>query len=193
MVRFNNYGIWWIFILKKIMKNTIYKIPLIFTFFIFIFLLYFLIQDKNPSIPQSALINKNIPKFQANDLLNENLTFNNEILSDKKAIINFFASWCSPCKVEHPILIKISENHKNIILLGINHKDKKNDAIKYLNAEGNPYDFIGVDGDGFIGLEFGVFGLPETFLVNSSGIIINKILGPLTKKIIKDEIKPFIK
>ena len=77
MARFNNYGIWWIFIFKKIMKNIIYKIPLIFTFFIFIILLYFLIQDKNPSIPQSALINKNIPKFQANDLLNENLTFNN--------------------------------------------------------------------------------------------------------------------
>ena len=173
------------------MKNIIYKIPLIFTFFIFIILLYFLIQDKNPSIPQSALINKDIPKFQANDLLNENLTFNNEILSDKKAIINFFASWCSPCKVEHPILIKISENHKNIILLGINHKDKKNDAIEFLKA-GNPYDYIAIDKDGKLAMDFGVYGLPETFIIDKNDVIIFKHVGPITNKLYEKEIQKLL-
>ena len=77
-------------------------------------------------------------------------------------------------------------------LLGFNNKDKENDAVKYLKDDGNPYDFVAVDSDGLIALEFGVFGLPETFLVNENGKIIYKYMGPLTKKIIEDEIEPLL-
>ena len=76
--------------------------------------------------------------------------------------------------------------------MGINHKDKKEDAIKYLKDDGNPYDFVGVDTDGLIAMDFGVFGLPETFLINEDGKIIYKFMGPLTEKIIKDEIEPLL-
>ena len=77
--------------------------------------------------------------------------------------------------------------------MGINHKDKKEEALKYLDNGGNPYDYVGVDMDGLIGLEFGVFGLPETFIVNVNGKIIYKYLGPLTQEIIDNEIISFFK
>ncbi len=76
------------------------------------------------------------------------------------------------------------------MIIGFNHKDKKEDAIKFLSLGGNPYSFVGIDADGKIGLEFGVFGLPETFLTNENGKIIYKHIGPLSKKIIQNDIIP---
>ena len=175
------------------MKNIFLFLPILIILLISTFLLIFLLQKKEPNKPPSALLNENVPEFIMINLLDETEVFSKKNIEGKYTLINFFASWCAPCKVEHPFFFDIKTQHPNLYLIGINHKDKKNDAMKYLNADGNPYDFIGIDSDGLIGLEFGVFGLPETFLVNSSGIIINKFLGPLTKKIIKDDIKPFIK
>ena len=90
------------------------------------------------------------------------------------------------------LFFQIKKQNPNLYILGINHKDKKNDAINYLNQDGNPYDFVGVDKEGLIGLEFGVFGLPETFLINKSGKIIYKYLGPSYKKSYKNEIQPLL-
>ena len=87
---------------------------------------------------------------------------------------------------------ELKKTNPNLFILGINHKDKKEDAIKYLKDDGNPYDFVGVDTDGLIAMDFGVFGLPETFLINEDGKIIYKFMGPLTEKIIKDEIEPLL-
>ena len=89
-------------------------------------------------------------------------------------------------------MFKIKEEYPNVIILGINMKDTSEDATQFLNTDGNPYDYVGIDKQGFVAIEFGVMGLPETFLVNKSGKIIYKYLGPLTKKIIKNEIKPFL-
>ena len=77
-------------------------------------------------------------------------------------------------------------------MLGFNHKDPASDAKKYLEDDGNPYDFVGVDSDGLIALEFGVFGLPETYLINEDGKIIYKFMGPITKDILKNEIEPLL-
>ena len=107
-------------------------------------------------------------------------------------LINFFASWCIPCKAEHPIFFQIKKDNPNLFILGINHKDTKEDAIKYLNDDGNPYDYVGTDKNGLIGLEFGVFGLPETFIIDKTGKIIFKYLGPLTTEIIEYEIQPLL-
>ena len=87
---------------------------------------------------------------------------------------------------------ELSKEHDNLFILGINLKDSYSDATKYLNEEGNPYNFVGVDSDGLIALEFGVFGLPETFLINEKGKIIFKFMGPLTKEIINNDIKPLL-
>ena len=127
-----------------------------------------------------------ISLFNASDVIS------NKDLNGNIMLINFFASWCTPCKVEHPLFFEIKKNYPNILLVGINYKDKQEEAINYLNTMGNPYDYVGVDNKGIIGLELGVFGLPETFIVNSKGIIMYKHLGPLTKKIITNEVTPFI-
>ena len=107
-------------------------------------------------------------------------------------LVNFFASWCAPCKIEHPLFFTIKEEHPNLFIIGVDYKDSKNDALDYLKKDGNPYDFVGYDKQGLIGLEFGVFGLPETFLINKKGKIIYKHLGPLDKKIIENDIYPLL-
>ena len=174
------------------MNKLILSLPIVLIFIISIFLLIFLLQNKDPNVPPSALLDKKIPPVDLVDLFNDNKLINPSDLKNKEILINFFASWCAPCKVEHPLLFQIKKQNPNLYILGINHKDKKNDAINYLNQDGNPYDFVGVDNEGLIGLEFGVFGLPETFLINKSGKIIYKYLGPLTKKVITNEIQPLL-
>ena len=87
---------------------------------------------------------------------------------------------------------RLKNNYPELIIIGVNHKDIKLDAIKFLEDNGNPYHYVGIDKDGKIGLEFGVFGLPETFLTNNKGKIIYKHTGPLTKKIVKKEILPLL-
>ena len=113
-------------------------------------------------------------------------------LRNKMVLVNFFASWCLPCKVEHPLFFELSKDFPNLYIIGFNHKDEKSAAKQYLSEDGNPYNFVALDYDGLIALEFGVFGLPETFLVNEEGKIIYKFMGPLTKDIIKNEIKPLL-
>lgn len=174
------------------MKKLIISLPIIVTFTISYFLLVYLMQNKDPNIPPSALLNKKVPEIELINLFNDNELIKPNDFNDSKVLINFFASWCIPCKAEHHIFFKIKQKYPEIFIIGINHKDKKTDALNYLNTEGNPYDYIGVDKEGFIGLEFGVFGLPETFLINSSGEIIYKHLGPLTKEVIKDDIQPLL-
>lgn len=175
------------------MKKIILLLPiiliLIITFFIFIYLL----QEKEPSKPPSALLNKNLPNFTMVNLFNNNEKISNNKLQGNFVLINFFASWCAPCKTEHPLFFEIKKEFPTLLIIGVDHKDKTEDAMLYLDNYGNPYDYIGVDDQGLVGLEFGVFGLPETFIVNTSGKIIYKYLGPLTKKIIKNEIKPILK
>ncbi len=188
MVRSLNYSFGWNNIFKKNMKKIYPKLPLIFTVIIFGFLLYFLTQDKNPSNPPSALLNKQMPKFESNDLIDENYQISGEKFYGKKIIINFFASWCSPCKVEHPLLIEIANNHSDVLMIGVNHKDKKDDAMNFLES-GNPYDQIALDKDGKIAMEFGVYGLPETFVINEKGIIVFAYVGPITNKIYEKKIK----
>ena len=103
-------------------------------------------------------------------------------------LINFFASWCTPCRAEHHLFFKIKKEIPELYILGFSHKDDLNDSKKYLEEEGNPYSFVGIDRDGKIAFDFGVFGLPETFIINKDRKIIYKHTGPLTKKIIEDEI-----
>ena len=177
---------------KLTMKKGLLFLPLIFLLVISIFLFIFLLEKKDPNKPPSVLLNKSMPEFNMVNLFNENELLSNKGIKKGYTLINFFASWCAPCKIEHPLFFAIKKQYPNLYLLGINHKDKIEEAHKYLNSDGNPYDYVGIDNKGLIALEFGVFGLPETFLVNPKGIIIYKYLGPLTTKIIENEIKPLL-
>ena len=193
MARCDDNDIIWTCRNKKKMKKLLLSLPIIVIILISSFSFIYLLQKKDPNKPPSALLNENLPEINLVNLFNEQEILSNFDLKEKTILINFFASWCAPCKVEHPLFFDIKKKYPRLYLIGINHKDKKEDALKYIGEEGNPYDYIGVDKKGSVGLEFGVFGLPETFLVNSSGIIIYKYLGPLTKKVFENEIEPLLK
>ena len=170
------------------MKRIVIITPLIALTIICLFFLLFILFEKNPNNPPSALLNKNLPTFSSINLYNDNETLFSENIIGRYTLINFFASWCTPCKAEHQFLFEIKNKMPELFILGFSHKDDPNDSKKYLEEEGNPYSFVGVDQDGKIAFEFGVFGLPETFIINNKGEIIFKHTGPLTKKIIDDDI-----
>ena len=176
----------------KKMNRVIILTTLIILLIICIFSLTYLLSGKDPNKPPSALLNKEVPSFESSSLYNSKEIIKTKDIKNKKTLINFFASWCSPCKIEHPLFFEIREKYPELYLLGFNHKDKISDARKYLGDDGNPYDFVGVDSDGLIALEFGVFGLPETYLINENGKIIYKFMGPITKDVLKNEIEPLL-
>ena len=170
------------------MNRTILIMPLIGLIIICLFFLIFILLEKNPNDPPSALLNKNLPTFSSINLYNKEEIFLSDSLKGKYTLINFFASWCTPCRAEHHLFFKIKKEIPELFILGFSHKDDLDDSKKYLEEEGNPYSFVGIDSDGKIAFDFGVFGLPETFIINEDRKIIYKHTGPLTKKIIEDEI-----
>jgi len=176
----------------KKMNKIVILAPLIILLVICIFSLTYLLSGKDPNKPPSALLNKDVPIFESSSLYNSKEIIRTIDIKNKKTLINFFASWCSPCKIEHPLFFEISEKYPELYLLGFNHKDPTSQAKKYLEDDGNPYDFVGVDADGLIALEFGVFGLPETYLINENGKIVFKFMGPITTDVLKNEIEPLL-
>ena len=170
------------------MKKIILILPLILLTIVCLFFLLFILFEKNPNKPPSALLDKDLPSFSSTSLYNKNKSLDSNDLKEKYTLINFFASWCTPCRAEHHLFFEIKKEKPDLFILGFAHKDDPSESRKYLEEEGNPYSFVGLDQDGKIAFEFGVFGLPETFIVNSKGKIVFKHTGPLTKKIINDEI-----
>ena len=170
------------------MRRIFLITPLIGLTAICLFFLLFILLEKNPNDPPSALLNKDIPNVSTTNLYNNEEVLFLEKLKGRYILINFFASWCTPCRVEHQLFFKIKKDRPELFILGFSHKDNPDDSKKYLREEGNPYSFVGIDQDGKIAFEFGVFGLPETFVINNEGKIIFKHTGPLTNKIIENDI-----
>lgn len=112
-----------------------------------------------------------------------------EHLKGQVSIVNIWASWCAPCRAEHPILVELSEN-KNFQMIGINYKDKPSNALRFLGSLGNPYDIVGVDKNGRSSIEWGVYGVPETFIVDFEGKIAHKHVGPLTPAAMESTFMP---
>ena len=135
--------------------------------------------NKDPSFIPSNLIEKEVPKFtlKKSDLFKS--FAREDLLKDNKKIVNFFASWCPPCKIEHPNLLKLSEKVK---IYGIAKKDNDKEIDKWLKKSGNPFEKIGLDLDGSVGINWGVYGLPESFLIDEKGFIIYKHVGPIMEK-----------
>ena len=188
----DNNDLFWFNSSYKTMNRIIILTPLIILLIICIFSLTYLLSGKDPNKPPSALLNKNVPSFESTSLYDSKEIIKTIDIKNRKTLINFFASWCSPCKIEHPLFFEIGKKYPELYLLGFNHKDPTSDAKIYLKDDGNPYDFVGVDSDGLIALEFGVFGLPETYLINEDGKIIYKLMGPITMDILKNEIEPLL-
>ena len=144
---------------------------------------------KDPTIIPSNLISRKFPEFQLKPLKNYDVLTQKDLQKKEIKIINFFASWCPPCKVEHPQLIELS---KSVNLYGIAKKDKPQELLTWLEELGNPFKKVGLDNEGMVSIEWGVYGLPETFIVDDSGVIIYKHIGPVMKKDVI-EIKSLIK
>tara|TARA_Y100000813_G_scaffold191486_1_gene168527 strand:+ start:89 stop:562 length:474 start_codon:yes stop_codon:yes gene_type:complete len=130
----------------------------------------------DPSIVPSNLINEETPNFQLQKVSKYPLFDMNDLEKQEIKIVNFFATWCGPCKVEHPQLMKLSNNFK---IYGIAKKDNTKDIIKWLKNYGNPFDKIGLDSDGISSIKWGVYGLPETFIINEDNKILYKHIGPI--------------
>jgi len=135
--------------------------------------------NKDPSFIPSNLIEEEVPKFtlKKSDLFKS--FAREDLLKDNKKIVNFFASWCPPCKIEHPNLLKLSEKVK---IYGIAKKDNDIEIQKWFEKSGNPFEKIGLDLDGSVGINWGVYGLPESFLIDEKGFIIYKHIGPIMEK-----------
>lgn len=144
---------------------------------------------KDPTIIPSNLISRKFPEFQLKPLKNYDVLSQKDLQKKEIKIVNFFASWCPPCKVEHPQLIELS---KSFNLYGIAKKDKPQQLLTWLEELGNPFKKVGLDNEGMVSIEWGVYGLPETFVVDDSGVIIYKHIGPVMKKDVI-EIKSLIK
>ena len=170
------------------MRKIALIIPLILLTTVCLFFLLFILFEKDPNNPPSALLNKKLPVFSSTSLYNNKESLDSDSLKGKYTLINFFASWCAPCRAEHHLFFEIKKEKPELFILGFSYKDDPNDSKKYLEEKGDPYSFVGIDQDGKIAFEFGVFGLPETFIINSDGQIIFKHIGQLTKEIIDNEI-----
>ena len=113
-------------------------------------------------------------------------------LNGEVSLVNVFASWCGPCRIEHPLFMRLAEEGE-VAIYGINYKDEAEDAKRWLRDLGDPYRRIGVDGDGRVAIEWGVYGVPETFVIDREGTIRFKQVGPLSVEVLKETILPLIR
>lgn len=140
----------------------------------------------------SALIDKPVPSFELPPIdgrPDQGLTTTD--LKGNVTIVNVFASWCVPCRVEHPFITQLADEGYSVH--AINYKDAPDDALNWLNQLGDPYELIGADRSGRAGVEWGVYGVPETFIINSEGTIVHKHVGPVHERDLVNTIRPILR
>lgn len=146
-------------------------------------------EDYDPQALPSALLDKPVPQFSLLSLA-EQKAVTQDIFKEEVTVLNIWASWCLTCRVEHPFFQTLSEQGVNLI--GLNYKDDRNDAINWLKELGNPYRLIIADPDGKLGLDLGVYGAPETYLIDQQGLVKLKHVGELTPAVWEADFMPII-
>jgi cytochrome c biogenesis protein CcmG, thiol:disulfide interchange protein DsbE len=146
----------------------------------------------NPHEVPSPLIDKPAPAFALHELHEPGKTLGRDDLKGKVWLLNVWASWCVSCREEHPILVEFSKQGV-VPIYGLNYKDRREDALGWLQQFGNPYTASIVDQDGRVGIDYGVYGVPETFVVDKNGIIRYKQIGPVTRDALENKIAPLVK
>ena len=166
------------------MKNKLVPSAIIISFIIVFLIFYKGLEETNIYTPKSE-IKKDIPNFSSEFFFTNKSVNSLEVFNeDKFYLLNIWSSWCVPCRKEHPLLMKLSKNN-DLILVGLNYKDNKINAENFLIQLGNPYEKILLDKDGTIAIEWGAFGVPETFLIYRDKII-QKYVGPLNNSLINE-------
>lgn len=161
---------------------------------VFIILVAFLAigLTRDPRIIPSPLINKMAPQFAAPNLLAAERQFSGNDMLGQVWLLNTWASWCVACRQEHLILMELAKSHA-LPIVGLDYKDKDADGMKWLSRYGNPYDIIITDSDGRIGIDFGVYGVPESFLIDKAGVIRYKQIGMVSDEALRNIILPLIR
>jgi cytochrome c biogenesis protein CcmG, thiol:disulfide interchange protein DsbE len=172
------------------MKRALYFLPLALFLGLAGYFAWGLTRD--PSKIPSALLDRPIPEFALPALAGaDRPALSSATVKGEVVLVNVFASWCLPCKVEHPIFMRLARD-RVVPIHGISYKDKAEDSRAWLAELGNPYAAIGWDFDGRVSIDWGVYGVPETFVVDRAGTIRFKHVGPITPEILNREILPLI-
>ncbi|AMO56316.1 hypothetical protein GZ77_05820 [Endozoicomonas montiporae] len=154
-------------------------------------LLYVGLQQDNKSVLPTALLNRPMPEFSLPSLLEPEQTLSLADMPDESFLLNVWGSWCPACKVEHPYLVELAG--QGVPIVGVNYKDDRQDALQWLERLHDPYRFSLVDADGRFGIELGVYGAPETFLVDRKGIIRYRHVGVVNRQVWEQDLLPRIK
>lgn len=163
-------------------------VPLsVFVLIVAVFYVAFSLEDRH-TLP-SALLGKPFPEFQAPDIYQPDRVIARQDLVGAPALVNVWATWCPTCKAEHEQLMQIAAA-SDVRIVGVNYKDDRGKALRWLSEYGNPYDLVISDEDGRLGVELGVYGAPETFLLNEAGEIVYKRVGDVNDRIWREEILP---
>lgn len=170
------------------MKKMKYLLPLVI--FVAIACLFYSTLERDTRLVPSPLIGKAAPDFSLPSLNNVNEALSPSSFKGKPWLLNIWASWCHECRIEHPLFNQLAKQY-DFDIVGLNYKDQLTDAKQWLEQFGDPFDITIFDQQGTAGLDWGVYGVPETFLIDSDGVIRYKHIGPINPEIIKDIILPF--
>ena len=161
--------------MQKIIRSIIVLL------FIFIFLVFYNSLNRENNYSTEYLVGNKLTNINLKSFEDNKIYTSEDLKKDDFTLINFWASWCAPCRVEHPYLMQLSKE-KNLKILGVNFKDKKINASKFLNELGNPYNDLAKDKTGKQSVNFGIHGIPESILINNKTIVLKKFIGPLNEQ-----------
>ena len=165
--------------MQKIIKSIIVLL------FVFVLLVFYNSLNRETNYSTDYLVGNKLAKINLKSFDDNKIYTNKDFKKSRYTLINFWASWCAPCRIEHPYLMQLSKE-KNLKILGVNFKDKKINASKFLNELGNPYYYMAKDTTGKQSVNFGIYGIPESILINNETIVLKKFVGPLNEQNLND-------
>ena len=171
------------------MKSLRFVVPLAIFLGIAVFLFSGL--GKDPRVLPSPLIGKPAPAFDLPGLHDPATRVSSKAMLGQVWVLNVWGSWCATCHIEHPVLTQFAQS-THVPVVGLDWKDPRDDALRWLKQFGDPYDQIAVDAEGRTAIDYGIYGAPETFLIDADGVIRFKHVGALTPEVVADKLKPMI-
>ena len=171
--------------------RLVYLLPVLSFLVIGGVLLWGLDPARDPSEIPSVLIGKPVPKFELPPVQGRTLGLSKADLKGEVSLVNVFASWCTACRYEHPLFMRLKAD-AIVPLHGINYKDAPDDAAEWLDTLGDPYTRTGADRNGRVGIDWGIYGVPETFVIDRQGRIAHKHIGPVTQEVLEETLLPLV-